>query len=364
MKLLNLLKKIKSILLYGSLSKEDFAMVKDEVQKSNKKNLLVFSIIYIVYMSILLIVANFNDLARTNFWIYIAQLVLGIICFVFAKWVIKDNSYVTFGFVYFFIASLLVCSILSGTITSIDKKTVIYPAYLLLVPLLFIDRPFKFDITLTLSVIFFCVYGYFIKDRTIYKQDLLNVIMLYLASIVINAYILSVKFCNLANDKKISILSELDVLTGLKNRNCYERKIQEYQKDDHQNCQLLFFDVNGLHEINNNLGHDEGDKMLKFIAKNIKDIFGEEDTYRIGGDEFIALTIDHFDMNLDDKIQQFKNIIEKENYHVSVGYQSSFEHCYDMTALSKMAEDKMYENKDNYYKTNNISRPSRTILRK
>ncbi len=364
MKILNLLKKVKSILLYGSLTKEEYVMVKNEVQKQNKRNLFFFSIVYMIYMVILLVVTNFSDLAKDNFWLYVAQLVAAVICFIFVKWVIKDNSNITLVFVYFFIGSLLICAVFSGTIASVDKKTVTLPAYLLLMPLLFIDRPIKFDIALTLSVIFFCIYGYFIKDRTVYNQDLLNVIMLYLASIVINAYIICVKFRNIANDKKISILSELDVLTGLKNRNCYEKMIQEYQQDEHENCQLIFFDVNGLHELNNNLGHEEGDKMLKFVAKTIKEIFGDNDSYRIGGDEFIVLTINKFDMKLDEKIELFKKIIEHENYFVSVGYQSSFEHCYDMTALSKAAEDKMYEDKDNYYKSNNISRPSRTILRK
>ncbi len=364
MRFLNSLKKIKDILLYGSLSKEDFELVRDDVKKSNKNNLLFFSIIFSIYMGILLGVSNFSSLAKANIWIYLGELTICILCYIFTKWIIKENYYLTMIFVYIFILGLLFLSALSGTLMSPDNKTVIYPVYLLLLPVLFMDRPIKLDIGIFLSVVFFSIFGYFVKSYDIYVQDLLNVIMLCLASIVINAYLISVKYRSLVSEKKIAIVSDLDLLTGLKNRNCYERKIQEYQNDEHENCQLIFFDVNGLHELNNNLGHEEGDKMLKFIAKTIKEIFGEKDTYRIGGDEFIALTINNFDMNLDEKIELFKHTVEEENYHVSVGFQSSFEHCYDMTALSKLAETKMYEDKENYYKNNKISRLSNTTLRR
>ena len=58
-----------------------------------------------------------------------------------------------------------------------------------------------------------------------------------------------------------------DALTNLGNRNRFEKTIQAFEFDKH-GCGTLgciYIDVNGLHEINNHLGHQAGDRMLKTI---------------------------------------------------------------------------------------------------
>ena len=54
----------------------------------------------------------------------------------------------------------------------------------------------------------------------------------------------------------------------------------------------VYLDVNGLHELNNTRGHAAGDEMLKTVAAKVRDIFGEEYSYRVGGDEFVAFAMD------------------------------------------------------------------------
>ena len=46
-------------------------------------------------------------------------------------------------------------------------------------------------------------------------------------------------------------------------------------------------DAVGLHEINNHLGHEAGDHMLRSIADGIRKYFPDDCAYRIGGDEFV-----------------------------------------------------------------------------
>ena len=82
-----------------------------------------------------------------------------------------------------------------------------------------------------------------------------------------------------------------DALTNLGNRNRFEKTIQAFEFDKH-GCGTLgciYIDVNGLHEINNHLGHQAGDRMLKTISDIFLEYFDSQDIFRIGGDEFVIL---------------------------------------------------------------------------
>jgi diguanylate cyclase (GGDEF)-like protein len=351
--------KIKNILLNAGLSREEYEGLQPEVCKSNRQNLRVFSLVIVVYLGALMILSTVNSVAEMNFWYYFAELMVCLVLFIVSNFFVKKNYFAVMSLVYFFMISLLVFSILIGTITSYDSKSTIYPVLLFVIPFLFMDRPAKFDFLLTLSVILFVILGLFFKDTDVFHADLLNVLILYLASMVVSTQIIRMRFKGLNNEKRLSFLNDYDSLTETYNRNCYERRKVEYQNDSHNSCQVIFFDVNGLHEVNNTYGHVKGDEMLCFVAKSIKDIFGSQGCYRIGGDEFLVLNTNHFDEHIEMKIQQFRHAIEKEGYHTSLGYAYSMEHVDDLTALTKKAEAIMYEEKREYYQKNNIQRDIR-----
>lgn len=99
--------------------------------------------------------------------------------------------------------------------------------------------------------------------------------------------------------------------------------------------------------------------MLKYISSEMKDIFGFENCYRIGGDEFVVLYTKEFITDIESRISTFKNLIEKKKYFVSIGYDFSDSHVDDMTVLVKKAEDLMYKDKKEFYQENNQIRNAR-----
>lgn len=355
---MSIFEKLKTIILYGGLKKDEYNSLKGELGKLNSQNLKAFSLVITIYLGSLLFVSLFNDLAKLNFWYYFTEAVFSLVLFVLNLFLGKKNHVVANILTYLFMTSLLIFGILIGSVTSVHAKAVIYPVFLFVVPLLFIDRPIKFDCLITLSFTIFLIFGFAYKDFDVFKQDLLNVIVLYLTSMVVSAHILKVRFSSLNNERKLSVLSDYDTLTQTKNRNCYERNKISYQLTN-KNCQLIFIDVNGLHEYNNKFGHDAGDNMLKFIGLTIKEIFGKEKCYRIGGDEFVYLNVDDFDENIEEKMIEFKKVIEAKGYYASLGYAYSLQHVDDLTLISKKAEVFMYEEKQNYYHLNNIKRDIR-----
>jgi len=84
-----------------------------------------------------------------------------------------------------------------------------------------------------------------------------------------------------------------DPLTGLPNRNLLTERIEHAVKKGTRNNNLVaiaFIDLDGFKAINDNHGHDVGDKFLKKIATQLKSVLRDDDTLsRFGGDEFVAV---------------------------------------------------------------------------
>jgi diguanylate cyclase (GGDEF)-like protein len=87
-----------------------------------------------------------------------------------------------------------------------------------------------------------------------------------------------------------------DELTGLYNRRGFLElaRLQLSNAQRESRSALLFFvDLNGMKQINDNLGHEEGDRALNETADVLREAFRANDVIaRLGGDEFVALMLD------------------------------------------------------------------------
>lgn len=95
------------------------------------------------------------------------------------------------------------------------------------------------------------------------------------------------------SQRKIEEQAYTDFLTGLYNRMCLERDLARYI-DDTKNegtlGALLYLDLDDFKHINDGLGHQYGDVLLKGISHSLQRISGiESSCYRMGGDEFVIL---------------------------------------------------------------------------
>ena len=149
-----------------------------------------------------------------------------------------------------------------------------------------------------------------------------------------------------------------DELTGLYNRRGFitlaeqQLKVAERAKKD---MLLYFVDLDRMKEINDTLGHQEGDNALVEVAAVLKEAFRESDIVgRIGGDEFAVLAIDTIDETRDVLIQRLYNILDIRNRHEGRNYQISLSvgiaHYNNETPLTldklmAQADELMYEEK-------------------
>ncbi len=145
-----------------------------------------------------------------------------------------------------------------------------------------------------------------------------------------------------------------DPMTGVKNKMAYledvsaiDRRIQSHNIDS---IGVAIFDVNGLKEINDTKGHDEGDNYIKDASKIICHIFKHSPVYRIGGDEFATILIGEDYDNITSLISDFNDIIEKNKTEggivISCGYSKYHKSDdFDFACIFERADKKMYQRK-------------------
>lgn len=167
---------------------------------------------------------------------------------------------------------------------------------------------------------------------------------------------------NLKSYNTISRMGLMDYNTGLLNRNSYNRDLMNYRTEKHSSLACIYMDVNGLHEINNCLGHDAGDEMLRVIAREFAVLFGRNSTYRIGGDEFVALCTGLTLQEVKARVDELEQAVEDKNYHVSVGYAWQKADI-KIEDLVREAEKNMYEKKHKFYEGEGNRRKTREMNR-
>ncbi|MCK4259462.1 MAG: diguanylate cyclase [Halanaerobiales bacterium] len=148
-------------------------------------------------------------------------------------------------------------------------------------------------------------------------------------------------------------LSLHDPVTGLYNRTYFENEMLNYENEDGKSLGIILCDVDGLKVINDSMGHQIGDKLLKTVAEVLKKSLSVGGVVvRIGGDEF-AILFSKTDQNSIEKVcHQIKETIKKYNeinpqvpLSLSLGYAIGYDQSVSISGLFKEADDNMYRDK-------------------
>lgn len=156
------------------------------------------------------------------------------------------------------------------------------------------------------------------------------------------------------NQQKIEFQANNDFLTGLYNRMRCEEDLEKAIKNAGNNNEkglLLFLDLDDFKHINDGLGHQYGDVLLKRISITLQQIEGIEDScYRVGGDEFIIIIKPKFYDKRQEIINSIQNmfsnpwLLNDSEYYctMSMGIVAFPENGDDVNELIKKADIAMY----------------------
>lgn len=160
------------------------------------------------------------------------------------------------------------------------------------------------------------------------------------------------------NAELLETLSLVDELTQLKNRRAFFELAEQALKvarREHHALALFFMDLNGLKQINDTLGHLQGDQALRDAARIIKETFRDADIVaRLGGDEFVALAHVTGDVHvLTDRIREHLDAFNQRSqrpYRVELSVGTALVDASadeNIESLIGRADAKMYEEKRN-----------------
>jgi diguanylate cyclase (GGDEF)-like protein len=155
-------------------------------------------------------------------------------------------------------------------------------------------------------------------------------------------------------------LAYTDALTGLANRARCEQ-VMAVLSEDRSTYTIVSLDLNKLKQVNDTLGHHEGDRLIVGFATILSECFWDANLIgRMGGDEFIVVMTDEHALNCTKRIHELYNIISEWNskeqsfqYSTSYGYAYSYEVPNGLASeVYMLADSRMYEMKKEHRSDN------------
>lgn|GEM_PF-1156032 len=155
--------------------------------------------------------------------------------------------------------------------------------------------------------------------------------------------------------EKLEYMSLHDNLTGLYNRAFFEEELKRYAGSRDYPISIIMIDLNGLKLINDSLGHDKGDKLLRTCAEVLlRSIRTSDILARIGGDEFALLLPRTFYSDAEKIVKRIMENVEKYNateaqdglyLSLAIGYATAESDNIDLKDVMKKADELMYRDK-------------------
>ena len=113
---------------------------------------------------------------------------------------------------------------------------------------------------------------------------------------------------------------------------------------------VLFADVNGLKRVSDSQGHAAGDALIRAGYRVLRNVFGDDEIFRAGGDEFTVIVIGATPGEMEEKARLIGQYAAREGaVSIAVGHHVEAD-CRNVRTALRKADENMYEDKRQYYK--------------
>ena len=146
---------------------------------------------------------------------------------------------------------------------------------------------------------------------------------------------------------RLKNLSYVDSLTYAQNRNHFNEYIEQNRNTELHSLGVIYLDLNGLKEINDKMGHIAGDTLIISASYALQEIF-LDNSYRVGGDEFVVIEQDVSELLFFDQYSKLLKRMKELEISVATGCVWK-EICSNLSETLQEADQKMYEDKKRYY---------------
>ena len=174
------------------------------------------------------------------------------------------------------------------------------------------------------------------------------------ATLETTSYFVASEIANHQMLNRLEVMSSVDMLTGVGNRNAMNRRVDELLEETAHSAEcfaVVFADLNGLKQVNDNGGHADGDQLLKDAAAVFRNVFHDSEIYRAGGDEFMVLNTGISREEFERRICRLRAYSEDPDMvSFSLGSCYSAGDC-DIRKVMRTADKQMYLDKQHFYET-------------
>ena len=353
----------------GGVTGEDFNRISPEVMKSNRTSLIMFSLVAVIFSGLMLLYMNVANVNREYTTIYLLMFAVTLVILILCLKSKQPGANFLIAMIYAFLAILMLFGMKLGLNNPLEISCT-FIALLLTAPLLFCDRPIRMYCLIAAAGATFIIRDSIISRdyiaalnaaggenaefyidiaRTTLQNDVINAVLFSIISMIASTYTMTIKIQRYSLEGTIRRMAETDQLTGLKNRASYKMKLERMAVLAEHSFYCIYADANGLHELNNTQGHEAGDRMLCYVATVLGNMFGSENVYRVGGDEFVVLGCNTDEDKVLDMIERAKLAISAASYHVAMGMTYRERSETNVDEMIKQAEKSMYADKEAYY---------------
>ncbi len=255
--------------------------------------LTFFALISLIVVACALAFGN----SVTHYDRYIPAVAVLILIFILNRYISKKLNY-DFKKVRLYAFAVYFVLILTFSVADVQiysySRAVFFPVALIALSGMYMDY---FWITAIYKLVLsgaFLIYDYHIKELYVFKSDLIIALLAIIASMFCYSVIISISLSRHEDSEQLVKKSQTDLLTGLLNKMSFEERCRNYldKRVVGAKCTMFIFDLDDFKDVNDNYGHQTGDKVLKLFSEILEGYFHPDDIIgRVGGDEFMVLVL-------------------------------------------------------------------------
>ena len=202
-------------------------------------------------------------------------------------------------------------------------------------------------------------------------------LMTKFAPVLLVAYLITMLSADARYARRLlETLSETDELTGLLNLRAFTKILGRESSTAMRYSRaysVMMIDADGLKQVNDRMGHDAGNRLIRMVATAISDsLRGSDVLARYGGDEFVVLLPETSQRQAREAAERIRTAVANTSFNldgnrigstVSIGIASSPEDSNDPRELLELADRAMYESKQAGRNRCTVSPPRRVAKR-